>query len=300
MRNSRWLVFAIAAAILGQATPAFSQTPCDTCFAVFVMPDTQNYGLSLTPHVNMLFDFICDANDAGGFVEPDPATGAPGKQMPIVMVTHLGDLANFSTNQAGVFWDAMFNKLDTPAPGCSVPYIIAIGNEDLNQPAVSGIPVPLPRYKGESFYDQAFTPNRAEWAMRTCVDPSNCFWPPWLAGPQEWFIAEPESLVPTDPRKYGPNRIDANSRNHFLFPAEPTGPSQAIHGRHRAAVIRLPGVNPGDGSTLIPGNRGRMLFLGLDLAFDDGSLAGNGDDVAYIDRVLDDYAGVPTFLIHHT
>lgn len=94
MRTFRWLVFAIATATLGQATPASSQTPCPNCFAVFVMPDIQNYGFVTQPHLEMMFNFVCDANAAGGFIEPDPATGAPGKQMPIVMLTQLGDLTS--------------------------------------------------------------------------------------------------------------------------------------------------------------------------------------------------------------
>lgn len=265
------------ALVMAAAAPPIAATPCPDCFAVFVMPDTQNYTVGpvgetipRNQHLNLMMDWICAANAAGGFVEPDPVTGAPGKQMPIVMVIQLGDLV---LGQVG--WpkiSSAFERLDA----CNVPYVVTTGNHDY-KPNI---------YHADTGFDQFFPPSRTFWASHTCAKPSACIWEPWITSPQEWFIAEPESLNPSDPLGYGPNRITANARNHLLLPNAGTGPRQTEPGRHRAALIRLP-------------NSQRMLFLGLEMGFDNGTLPPNDDDTAFPKRVLQDYAGIPAVVFHH-
>ena len=73
--------------------------PCPNCFAVFVMPDTQNYTeAAFQPqggaHFDLMTRFICANRSA--WTEPSTV-----KTMPISMVLHLGDVVQRSLRDPG-------------------------------------------------------------------------------------------------------------------------------------------------------------------------------------------------------
>jgi hypothetical protein len=240
-----------------------SAVPCEGCFALAVLPDTQLYThLTRQPrgaaHLDLITRWICANRSA--WVEP-----STGKEMPIVMVIQLGDLVQTGdldegTNGTLDEWeriDAAFDNLDACPGGGSVPYLVTLGNHDLAN---------KDQYQRPSAgYDQFFGPSR--WAPYQCANASDC---DWAAG--EWFIG-------------GGDTILAGSRNNADGPA---GPSADGPGRHRAAVIRTPAGQ-------------RLLFLGIEAGFDFPPPAdpAEGDDVAWLRDVLADYPGVHTVLFHH-
>jgi hypothetical protein len=237
--------------------------PCEDCFALVVLPDTQLYTqLSRQPrgaaHLDLITRWICAHRSA--WVEP-----STGKEMPIAAAIQLGDLVQTGDLDEGANgtldeWErvsAAFDNLDACPGGGSVPYLVTLGNHDL---ALKN------QYQAPSAgYDQFFGPSR--WQPYRCSDPSDC---DWAAG--EWFIG-------------GGDTILAGSRNN----ADGTpGPPADGSGRHRAAVVRTPGGQ-------------RMLLLGIEAGFDFPPPAhpAEGDDVAWLRGVLADYPGVPTILFHH-
>jgi hypothetical protein len=241
------------------AAPA-SAEPCEDCFAVFVMPDIQNYTQTIwqpagAAHLDLTTRWICENRT---YVEPDT-----GKEMPVVMVLQLGDLVqtgDWDEDGDGVLeeWarsDAAFDNLDACAGG-PVPYLVVAGNHDVQ-----------PRNKYESKADGFNTYfGTSRWGPYQCVDPLAC------DGSSTWFIG-------------GGSPIPAGARNAMDGPA---GPPTSQPGRHRVGIARLP-------------NGGRMLFLGLDLAFDfppPGS-PGEQDDLAWLRSVLAAYPGVPAVVFHH-
>jgi hypothetical protein len=245
--------------------PQVEPVPCDHCFAVFVMPDTQHYASRThqpagASHLDLVTRYVCQHRE--GWVEP-----RTGKVMPILMLIHLGDLVQRGDRREEgelAEWmrvDAAFDRLDACEP--SVPYLVTTGNHDIQGESYEGASEGYDRYFGVS-----------RWADRgvACADPRHC---DWEAG--EYFIG-------------GGDPIEARSRNR-KGPGEP-GPPQTSPGRHRAGVIRTP-----DG--------GRMLFLGLELAFElpapgTAEYGGEGDDSRWPLRVLADHADVPTVLFHHS
>lgn len=233
--------------------------PCPRCFAVFVMPDTQNYTVvDRQPqggeHLDLVTRFICQNRDA--WTEP-----STGKQMPILMVIQLGDLVQ-SHDSKEAEWQivrAAFDNLHAErCPSGAVPYLVAPGNHDVQDYRRDGI-----------FYQQYF--GAQHWADHRCPDPAQC---DWASG--QWFLGGGDPIAPY-------------SRNHLGRLDGPTGPRQTMEGRHRAGVIRTP-----DG--------GRFLFIGLEMAFDfppNGGIEAQGDDLRWIQRVLEDHRGVPTLVFHH-
>jgi hypothetical protein len=237
--------------------------PCEGCFALVVLPDTQFYTqLSKQPrgaaHLDLVTRWICAQRSA--WTEP-----STGKEMPLVMVIQLGDLVQTGDrdeDQDGTLdeWervDAAFDNLDACPGGGSVPYLVTLGNHDLAQSNQYQAPT--------AGYNQFFGTSR--WAPYQCANPSDC---DWAAG--EWFIG-------------GGDTILARSRNN----ADGTpGPPTDQPGRHRAAVIRTPGGQ-------------RLLFIGIEAGFDFPPPAhpDEGDDLAWLRDVLADYPGVPTILFHH-
>ena len=67
------------------------------------------------------------------------------------------------------------------------------------------------------------------------------------------------------------------------------GPPTDEPGRHRAAAVRAP-------------NGQRWLFLGVEVAFDfpPALHPSEGDDAAWLIQVMNDYAGAPTVMAHHS
>jgi hypothetical protein len=249
------------------ASPAARAAVCANCFAVFVMPDTQLYAGSSPPfdyqpqggtHIDLLTRYIC--SNRTSWTEP-----STGKSMPILMVTHLGDIVQGSVND--VAWQiasSAFDNLDDCDP--PVPYVVGIGNHDL----------PYGLYHSDaSIWNQYFGPDR--WLAHGCSDPTDCDW-----DQGEWFVGAGDAIV-------------ANSRNNVDgIVGDPDwrnapGPPTDQPGRHRVAVIRAP-------------NGQRWLFMGLELSFDfppRGHRA-ERDDTAWLKAVMSDYAGVPTVIVHHT
>ena len=239
---------------------------CPNCFAVFVMPDTQNYVFEpyqprAGNHLDLVARYIC----AHRTKWTEPSTG---KQMPILMTIHLGDLvqrADGSTPQPNLEeWkriDAAFDVLDQCTP--PVPYVVTVGNHDLA----------LRSYESASrFYNEFFGVER--WTERGygCASLSQC---DWDAG--EWFLG-------------GGDEIEALSRNQ-LGAGNP-GPPTPQPGRHPAARIEPPNGQP-------------FLFLGLELAFDFPPAPAalrqpQGNDAAWPLKVLSAHPDTPTILFHHS
>lgn len=261
MHSSRARALLATLVCLGLPASACA-APCDDCFAFMVVPDTQFYTLAANQprgadHLDLIGRWACANRD---YVEP-----GSGKQMPITMVLHLGDLVqngDLDEDGDGTLdqWErasAGFDPLDDCATG-PVPYLVVPGNHDYAPPN---------RYQSVTEgYNQFFGTSR--WAPYQCADPSDCA---WNAG--EWFIGSGDPIA-------------AFSRNNQ---GGAPGPPVAQPGRHRAAVVRAP-------------NGQRLLFLGVELAFDfpPPGTAPEGDDLAFLQSVIDDYPGVPTFLTHHT
>jgi hypothetical protein len=243
-------VWAVSVAL---ATP-LRATPCTECFAVVIVPDTQDYVRpEFQPaggnHLDLIGRFLCE--NRTDWVEKET-----GKEMPIEMLVHTGDLVQNGGDPAQ--WQLVsdaFAHLDACDP--PLPYTVTLGNHDYDSPG---------RYQMTTEgFEEHFGVDR--WAAHQCTDPANCL---YAAG--EWFIGDGDPIL-------------AHTRNLD----EDTGPEVDQAGRHRGVVIRAP--------------RGRrFLFLGLELAFDFPPAAhpGEGDDSAWPKQVLDDYAGVPTIVVHHS
>jgi hypothetical protein len=231
-----------------------SAAPCSECFAVAVIPDTQDYVRDVFQpaggnHLDLIGRYVCENRTS--WIEK-----STGKVMPIVMLLHLGDMVQDGDQfaQWQIISDA-FDRLDACDP--PVPYVATVGNHDYDSAG---------RYHKLTLgFNAYFGVDR--WAPYQCANPSDC---DDAAG--EWFIG-------------GGDPIPANSRNHDGT----TGPVVDQPGRHRAAVIRAPGGR-------------RFLFLGLELGFDFPPAAhpDERDDSAWLEQVMDDYAGVPTILVHHS
>jgi hypothetical protein len=324
-----WLLLGIAASV--------EAAPCDNCFAVFIMPDTQAYtqdwndtgfGPAPNDHLDLVTRYIC----ANRLAWTEPATG---KQMPILMVVQLGDMVQGTgTTEAEtlVQWQvlsAAFENLDNCTP--PVPYVLALGNHGTQ---------PRGRYQAATTnWSRYFGHDR--WADYACADPSEC---DWDAG--EWFIG-------------GGDDVHAHSRNHvpdyeLTVSAVENGPFDVgeavewgIDGlglvqkwNKNTGVLNLslgsgtpPAVNdaisaaggasgtidastnvfPGTGPPSLEEGRHRAalvrapngqpwLFIGLELAFDmpPASHPAERDDSAWIRGVLADYPGVHTVYGHHS
>lgn len=239
-----------------------SAAPCDDCFAFMIVPDTQFYTeATKQPRGANHLDLIGRwACAHRDYVEP-----STGKAMPISMVLQLGDLVqNGDLDEGG---DGTLDQWER----------VSAGFDPLDHCASGPVPylvvpgnhdyAPANRYQSVTEgYNQFFGASR--WGAYQCADPTDCD-----ADAGEWFIGS------GDP-------IPAFSRNQQGGSA---GPPASQPGRHRAVVIRAP-------------NGQRLLFLGLELAFDfpPAASGAEGDDLVWLQSVIDDYPGVPTFLIHHT
>jgi len=242
---------------------------CENCFAVFVMPDTQNYArLDYQPaganHLDLVTRYICQHQAA--WTEP-----TTGKTMPILMVIQLGDLvdrANYSEETLGAYaeWkrvSAAFDNLDECTP--AVPYLVTNGNHDQQ----------AHHYERQAVgYQTYFGPDR--WVDRgvACDAIDDC---DWNAG--QYFLGVGDTIQPF-------------SRNNDYSDGGSPGPGVAQLGRHRAGLIRAP-------------NGQRFLFLGLELAFDfpppfPGFEGVEQDGSAWPRQLLSLYDDVPTVVFHHT
>lgn len=262
------LLFAVAC-VTSDAEPSCKRVApvaCPNCFAVFVMPDTQNYVYAPSQprggnHLDLVARYICANRTA--WTEP-----STGKQMPILMTIQLGDLvqrADGSTPDPNVAeWkivDAAFDVLDQCTP--PVPYLVTVGNHDLA----------LQTYESAArLYNEFFGVER--WTERGygCSAPGQC---DWNAG--QWFIGGGDPIAPRSRNRLG---------------AGHAGPATPQPGRHRAGRIEAP-------------NGQAFLFLGLELAFDfppaPASLHGiQGDDSAWPIKILSLYPDTPTIVFHHS
>lgn len=261
------LLSAIALARPAAAScPPVTPISCPNCFAVFVMPDTQNYVLSAwqpkgANHLDLITRYICDNRTS--WTEP-----STGKQMPILMTIHLGDIVETADGDAvtpnTAEWtlaDAAFDTLDSCTP--SVPYLVTIGNHDIVAGSYAG---------STNLYDSYFGTDRWTSQGYGCSAPDSCN---WSGG--EWFIG-------------GGDPIAVNSRNHVGLGSE--GPTTLQAGRHRAGRIEAPNGQP-------------FLFLGLELAFDfppaaAGFMGIEGDDSAWPLEILGLYPTTATIVFHHS
>lgn len=248
------------------ACTSVAPTPCPHCFAVLVMPDTQNYTLrtgqpSRGNHLELITRYACDHRSA--WTEP-----STGKQMPISMVLHLGDLVqsgdlNERKTGAGPLaqWvrvDRAFDNLDRCSP--NVPYLVTLGNHDLDGYT----------YEGKSDgYNTYFGTSRWTDEGHACTAIGAC---DSAAG--QWFLGGGDPIV-------------AGSRN--LVGNGMPGPDVNQPGRHRAALIEAPNGQP-------------FLFMGLELAsdFPTPTGGGQGDDLAWPNKILDAYPDVATVVFHHS
>ena len=176
---------------------------CENCFAVFVMPDTQDYVREEyqpagSAHLDLITRYVC--NHRKLWYEPSTS-----KLMPIVMVLHLGDLVQ--TGRAEAEWEraaAAFDNLDE----CGMPYIAVMGNHDADGSDY---------HQGSELFNLHFGPQR--WAPYQCVNLAKC---EWHAG--RWFLGAGD-LIPAHAR----NNADGDP-----------GPREDQPGRHRAAIIPTP------------------------------------------------------------
>src|SRR5688572_14133129 len=269
-------------------------TSCPNCFAVFIMPDTQFYTWALanntatdkiranpnTPggfdygaaafseegaiHLERVADWVC-ANKAS-FVEP-----STGKEMPIELFVHLGDLVqhNEYDNSELKFcnpndppntcnscqgnsceWNRIlrvFDRLDQ----CGVRYLTAPGNHDWKGfDGVLGLANSIHEANTyqKRFPDTASTgsvPVRAPWTTASrCVAPNNC--DPALG---RWYLGGGDNAVA---ESLGGNAIPNMSRD-INGDLVGDGPATDQYGRHRVGMVESP---EGD----------RLLFLGLEFS----------------------------------
>jgi hypothetical protein len=258
--------------------PPVTPVACPNCFAVFVMPDTQNYTtLANQPaaanHLDLVTRYICRERTA--WTEP-----STGKQMPISMVIHLGDIVQNGDLEEAVAgplaqWQrasAAFDNLDS----CDavVPYLVTNGNHDHDWTGcvIGGDPYSGCYENPTEGYETYFGADRWESQGYGCAAPDDC---DWQAG--EWFLGSGDEIA-------------AGSRNN-VGEGSP-GPPVAQQGRHRAGLIRTPSGRP-------------MLFLGLEMAVDfppaaPGFEGVEGDDTRWVKEILELYPDVPTVVFHHS
>jgi hypothetical protein len=258
------LVVALMFAPRPAASACAPVTPvaCPNCFAVFFMPDTQGYvNATFQPkggnHLDLVTRYICDHRTS--WTEP-----STGKQMPILMTIHLGDLVQSAdggtANPNEAQWalvDSAFDNLDSCSP--NVPYLVTLGNHDIVGHS----------YENESrFYNSYFGVDRWTDQGYGCPRPDLC---DWDAG--QYFIG-------------GGDDIAVATRNN-VGPGTP-GPDLLQPGRHRAARIRTPNGQP-------------FVFLGLELAFDfPRGVPAEDDDTAWPLSILKTYPDAPTIVFHHS
>jgi len=263
-----FVLFAVALPAQARCKPV-TPIACPECFAVAVLPDTQRYTwLSKQPqgaaHLDLITRYLC--NNATRWTEP-----SSGKQMPIKMVLHLGDMVQSGDMTEAVAgplaeWrriDAAFDRLDACDP--VIPYLVTTGNHDYHNSSYEG------RTVG---YETYFGSDRWTGAGYGCDAPRDC-----SGKPGDWFIG-------------GGDPVLKNSRNNVANGGGLPGPALDQAGRHRAGIIRAP-------------NNQRFLFVGLELAFDfppaaKGHELTEGDDSAWVKNVLANYPGVPTVVFHHS
>jgi len=268
------LLFAprVVAADCSPVTPV----ACPKCFAVFVMPDTQNYTtLANQPaaanHLDLVTRYICQQRAA--WTEP-----STGKQMPISMVIHLGDIVQSGDLEEAVAgplaeWQrasAAFDNLDSCDP--VVPYLVTNGNHDQDRTGCELYDTTGCYENPTEGYETYFGADRWESQGYGCAAPDDC---DWQAG--EWFLGSGDEIA-------------AGSRNN-VGEGSP-GPQVAQQGRHRAGLIRSPSGM-------------RLLFLGLEMALDFPPAAAGfegveGDDTQWVKQLLEFYPDVPTVAFHHS
>ena len=255
------LVLLLAARIADAQCAPVAPQPCQNCFAVFVMPDTQHYvdvnkqpaGLA---HIDLVMRYICQQRSA--WTEP-----TTGKTMPIVMVVQLGDLVQRAHVESE--WQsisAAFEILDDCTP--KVPYVVTSGNHDLVQQNYE--------MTSES-YASYFGPDRWTSQGLGCSALDDC---DWDSG--QYFLG-------------GGDSIPALSRNNVGGVDNP-GPTSEQLGRHRAAMIRTPNGEP----FLFLGLETAFDFPPAA----PGNEASEQDDSAWPRQVLEANLGVPTLVFHHS
>jgi len=263
------LLALVLVALPRTATPAcapVAPVACPNCFAVFVMPDTQSYVYSGHQpkggaHLDLVTRYICDNRTA--WTEP-----TTGKQMPILMTIHLGDIVERGDgggpdNNDGewLLADSAFDNLDSCSP--TVPYLVTLGNHDI---------VSQNYQLASDQFETHFGTNRWTSQGYGCTATNDCN---WNAG--EWFIG-------------GGDAIDANSRNNIG--SGTPGPPTPQAGRHRAARIEAPNGQP-------------FLFMGLELAFDfppapPGFGLVEGDDSTWPVQIMNLHHDTATIVFHHS
>ena len=298
------LVAATALLMAGASAPsAWGQTSppaCENgnCFAVFVMPDTQNYVYgqynNLSPwtsfdgrgglHLRRIMDWVC-ANKAG-YVEE--STGA---WMEIALLIHLGDIVargNNPRNEPEPYatgdplppctansceWDradAAFDVLDQ----CSMRYLVVPGNHDWDD---AGSGNPFGPYTTTNQFNTYFAegdaaqPGRAPWSAGNRCSGLGIDSCDWAAG--QWYLGGGDDAVP---ESAGGNAIPVDSRTNGTY----RGPPQAQPGRHRVGMVRAPGNEP-------------FLFVGLE------HTGGLEFSTGWPKSLLEANPDVPTVLFNH-
>jgi hypothetical protein len=254
------LIAALPTPAVAACTPV-TPVPCPNCFAVFVMPDTQSYTVATFQpkggnHLDLVTRYIC-ANRTG-WTEP-----STGKQMPILMTIHLGDIVQ-SNEVVEAEWqlaDAAFDNLDACTP--AVPYVVTIGNHDIQGKTYQ---------RATSLYETYFGVDRWTSQGYGCTGLGDC---DWNAG--QWFLG-------------GGDPIAVNSRNNVG--GGTVGPTTLQAGRHRAARIEAPNGQP----FVFVG-----LELAFDFPPAAPGFEGvEGDDSAWPIQVLSAYPDAPTIVFHHS
>ena len=265
---------------------------CENCFAVVVVPDTQYYTGQggFQPggknHLQWMMNYICAHKSAWTEVRTQ-------KEMPILMVLHVGDLIeNAGTAQSPGQWaiiDSAFDILDECTP--QVPYLVVPGNHDLGNPGRQPATPDSYSVSAAGFNEHFAAP---------CVNPSEllcdanggpgsephpprkawrdgaCRTAPDCAYPGEWYLGNGDDVRKASRDLDGVSGLAAAS----------AGPPASEPGRHRAGVIRTP-----QGT--------QMLLVGLDYGFDWDVGGDHGDDLEWVEGLLRKFPTTPTILVHH-
>ena len=278
---------------------------CPNCMAVLVMPDTQDYTLwqfnstdnggnaahtdEAILRANAAAEWACahTGDNSNYFVEP-----STGKQMPVELVLHLGDMVWHGDREqpmdpAGPCprnecqWDRI-ERVFATLDACGVRYLTAPGNHDWDENFEAGA------IRSTDLYQRYFPdtpsagsfPVRAPWdSLFRCNAPDDCDpnAPSSIFG--EWYIGGGDIDI-------GKNRIEMDSR---MLEDETPGPPSDQHGRHRVGMLET------------PAGQHQFLFMGLEFGgrTSTTNVGALEHSTAWPASVLADNPTVPTVLFNH-